>query len=107
MAAWHEVVSAVPGSTITQGAAERYCASGFVDFAAMPGVDEYTLDTPGGWARVDADGDVDVTGRLIGGCLETVSHLAGTPLRGRRQLRPRPRARRVDRLHGIGPVGRR
>ncbi|MDM8084359.1 LD-carboxypeptidase [Cellulomonas cellasea] len=79
MAAWHEVVRAASGSAITQGAAERYRASGFDDFAAMPNVDEYTLDTPGGWTRVDADGDVDVTGRLIGGCLETVSHLAGTP----------------------------
>ncbi len=79
MAPWHEVVRAAPGSTITQGASERHRSAGFDDFAAHPDIDEYALDTPGGWTRLDASGAVEATGRLIGGCLETVSHLAGTP----------------------------
>jgi muramoyltetrapeptide carboxypeptidase len=33
----------------------------------------------GAWVRLDGDGAVDVTGRLVGGCVETVRHLVGTP----------------------------
>jgi muramoyltetrapeptide carboxypeptidase len=32
----------------------------------------------GGWVRLDGDGPADVTGRLVGGCIEAVRHLAGT-----------------------------
>ena len=32
----------------------------------------------GAW-QVDGDGSLDVSGRLIGGCIETIGHLAGTP----------------------------
>lgn len=76
---WTDVVTTAPGATITQGAAERYRAQGFDDYAQHPDVDAFTLDTPGGWTRVDDDDPVEVSGRLVGGCLETVSHLAGTP----------------------------
>jgi muramoyltetrapeptide carboxypeptidase LdcA involved in peptidoglycan recycling len=33
----------------------------------------------GAWVRLDGEGAVDVRGRLIGGCIEAVRHLAGTP----------------------------
>ncbi|MFS0705305.1 S66 peptidase family protein [Cellulomonas sp. 179-A 9B4 NHS] len=79
MLAWHEVAAAPAGAVLVQGAAPAYRADGFDDWATDPGVDELDLGTPGGWTRVDGDGDVDVTGRLVGGCLETVTHLAGTP----------------------------
>lgn len=79
MIAWTDVVSAPAGATLTQGAAEAYRSDGFDDWTAHPEVDRFTLDTPGGWTRIDAEGDVHVRGRLVGGCLETVSHLAGTP----------------------------
>jgi muramoyltetrapeptide carboxypeptidase len=36
-------------------------------------------DSDGAWNRLDGDGTVDVTGRLVGGCIETVRHLVGTP----------------------------
>jgi muramoyltetrapeptide carboxypeptidase len=32
-----------------------------------------------GWARLDSCGQVRAAGRLIGGCIETLRHLAGTP----------------------------
>lgn len=76
---WTDVVTAEPGTTLTQGAAERYRAGGHDDWVLDPTASEYTLDTPGGWTRIDATGDVEVSGRLIGGCLETVTHLVGTP----------------------------
>ncbi len=33
----------------------------------------------GRWVRLDGGGPADVTGRLVGGCIEAVRHLAGTP----------------------------
>ncbi len=77
--AWTEVVAAAPGATLVQGAAHAWRSGPHVDYVERPDVDEYALDAPGGWLRVDGTGDVDVTGRLVGGCLETVTHLAGTP----------------------------
>ena len=69
-----------PGTTVTQGAARQYRSAGFDDYEQSPTVAEYTLDAPGGWRLLDEDaGDVIVEGRLIGGCLETVANLAGTP----------------------------
>ncbi|AOR34430.1 hypothetical protein BFF78_28285 [Streptomyces fodineus] len=40
---------------------------------------DLTLDAEGAWSRLDGDADVDVEGRLIGGCIETIGHLAGAP----------------------------
>lgn len=76
---WLDVAALPTGETFTQRPAERYRAEGYDDYAAHPTIDELTLDTPGGWVRLDRDDDVDVTGRLIGGCIETVSNLTGTP----------------------------
>lgn len=49
---WPYVVAFAPGASFTQG---------------------------GRWIRLDRGGGADVTGRLVGGCIETVRHLAGTP----------------------------
>ena len=38
----------------------------------------HPLDAPGTWARLDGSGDVSVSRRLIGGCIETLSNLTGT-----------------------------
>jgi muramoyltetrapeptide carboxypeptidase LdcA involved in peptidoglycan recycling len=40
-------------------------------------VSEYTLDEPGGWELLDGT-ELDVRGRVIGGCTETIATLAGT-----------------------------
>jgi muramoyltetrapeptide carboxypeptidase len=48
------------------------------DFTGDPGFSEWTLDAPGTWSTLDG-ASVDATGRLVGGCLETLAHLAGTP----------------------------
>lgn len=52
----------------------------WLDVAALPAGAAFAQSPPeaGGWARLDGDGPVQVTGRLIGGCIETVRHLAGT-----------------------------
>jgi muramoyltetrapeptide carboxypeptidase len=49
---WPDIIAFGPGASFTQG---------------------------GRWVRLDGDGPADVTGRLVGGCIEAVRHLAGTP----------------------------
>lgn len=72
---WADV--AMSDSVVSQRSPGRF-RNGFVDYARYPGVDRYRLDEPGGW-QVLGGGDVEVTGRLIGGCVEVLSPLAGTP----------------------------
>lgn len=77
---WLDVVTRPAGEPFTQGASTHHRALGHDDWQHDPTVDRYTLDTPGSWRLLDPGaGDVHVTGRLIGGCVETVSVLAGTP----------------------------
>ncbi|MEV0743938.1 S66 peptidase family protein [Streptomyces sp. NPDC050273] len=75
---WLDIAAAPQGHPFTQSPPHRHRASGWDDYRARPEVSEYTLDTPGTWTRLDADGDVEVEGRLIGGCIETLCNLTGT-----------------------------
>ncbi len=79
LVSWLDVVAAPPGHRFTQIPPERHRATGRDDYAEHPDVSTFTLDTPGRWTRLDGNGDVDVEGRLIGGCVEILSNLAGTP----------------------------
>jgi muramoyltetrapeptide carboxypeptidase LdcA involved in peptidoglycan recycling len=74
---WLDIVTAGPGDLLVQDSPGRY-REGFVDYRDHPGASEFALDVPGRWTRLDAAGDLDVAGRLIGGCVETIRHLAGT-----------------------------
>ncbi|CAM3442376.1 S66 family peptidase [Isoptericola cucumis] len=80
---WWEVASAGQGAELVQRSPRRHRSSGWDDYEEHPDVSTWTLDAPGSWVRLDAHADpdepVDVAGRLIGGCLETVAPLAGTP----------------------------
>ncbi|MFJ6983932.1 MULTISPECIES: S66 peptidase family protein [unclassified Streptomyces] len=76
---WLDIAAAPRGHRFAQTPPNRYRATGWDDYRAQPEVCEYTLDTPGRWTRLDADGDVEVEGRLIGGCIETLCNLTGTP----------------------------
>ncbi|WP_049562834.1 S66 family peptidase [Nonomuraea sp. SBT364] len=76
---WLDIVTMPPGATFTQTPPGRYRAQGRDDWQNAPEVDELTLDTPGRWTRLDGDGDVRAEGRLIGGCVEMLCNLAGTP----------------------------
>ncbi|MFE7455192.1 S66 family peptidase [Streptomyces griseus] len=79
LVSWLDVVAAPSGHRFTQIPPGRHRATGYDDYAEHPGVRTFTLDTPGRWTRLDGDGDVDVEGRLIGGCVEMLSNLTGTP----------------------------
>ena len=75
---WLDVATSPAGSTLVQGASSRHRSQGIDRWEDDPGVSEPTFDTDTRWA-VLGGGSVDATGRLLGGCLETVSVLAGTP----------------------------
>lgn len=79
LVSWLDIVTAPPGHRFTQLPPERHRATGYDDYAEHPDVRTFTLDTPGRWTRLDGEGDVDVEGRLIGGCTEMLSNLTGTP----------------------------
>ena len=51
----------------------------WLDVVALPAGASFTQSGEGAWVRLDSDSAADVTGRLIGGCIETVRHLVGTP----------------------------
>ncbi|MET9082136.1 S66 peptidase family protein [Streptomyces sp. NPDC004237] len=76
---WLDVVAAPQGRPFTQSPPGRYRATGRDDWIGDPGVRDLTLDTEGAWTRLDGAGEVDVAGRLVGGCVETLANLAGTP----------------------------
>ena len=75
---WLDIAAAAPGATLRQDSPGRYRAEGFDSYQDHPEVTEFTLDTPGRWTRLDSADAVEVTGRLIGGCVETVCHVSGT-----------------------------
>lgn len=80
LSSWLDVVELGRGGTFTQAASTRHRRDGRDDWTLEPSVTEPTFDTSGTWSLLDPTvGNVHVTGRLIGGCLETVSALAGTP----------------------------
>lgn len=72
---WVELAGAT--GEVAQRSPGRF-RDGWDDYAGNPEVAAMTLDRTGGWS-VLGGGDLDVSGRVIGGCLEVVAPLAGTP----------------------------
>lgn len=76
---WLDVVTLSTGGSLIQGPATRHRRSRADSWQDDPTISEYTLDTAGSWSLLDpGPGEVRASGRLIGGCIETVSILAGT-----------------------------
>lgn len=78
LAHWLDAVTVPPGGTLAQGASTQHRAHGHDDWAADPTSRERTWDSKGRW-QVLGGGPARGAGRLVGGCIETVSVLAGTP----------------------------
>lgn len=73
---WTDLVSG--SGPFTQRSPGRARVGSWDDYAARPATDTLSLDRDSRW-EVVGGGAVDVTGRLVGGCLEIVSLLAATP----------------------------
>jgi len=78
LAHWLDAVTLPAGQSLLQGASRQHRAHGHDRWEDDPTFTERTWDGSGGW-QVLHDGPVRASGRLIGGCIETVSILAGTP----------------------------
>ncbi|WP_426243925.1 S66 family peptidase [Nocardioides sp. LHG3406-4] len=73
---WTDVATA--SGPITQHATGVFGGNGYGDWEVDPADHAYRLDGEGTW-EVHGGGGLDVTGRLVGGCIETASNLTGTP----------------------------
>ncbi len=73
---WTDVASGA--GPFTQTSPGRYRGSGWDDYVSEPAVCRWTLESTGTW-RVLGGGSAEFSGRLIGGCLETVGPVAATP----------------------------
>jgi muramoyltetrapeptide carboxypeptidase LdcA involved in peptidoglycan recycling len=73
---WDQLAAAT--GPVTQSSPGRFRTGGFYDYEGDPGVSTMVLDAEGTWELVGGGG-ADVSGRLVGGCIETVAPLAGTP----------------------------
>ena len=76
LAHWTQVAGAT--GPVTQRETGVHQAGGFDDWEKDPSPTAYRVAGQGAW-EVAGDDEVEVSGRLIGGCLETIHHLAGTP----------------------------
>lgn len=74
---WLDVATS-DGGELTQTAATHRRASGWDDYVADPEVDRMTLTEPTRWALLEGDA-ASFSGPLVGGCLEVLSPLGGTP----------------------------
>jgi muramoyltetrapeptide carboxypeptidase len=72
-----EVLFAPPGATIEQRASSRWQKKS-KRWQEHPSA-TYELAEPTRWWTLDGRSRVEAEGRLIGGCLDTLLHLAGTP----------------------------
>lgn len=73
---WLDVATSEGG--LTQAAATHRRADGWDDYVGDPGVDEMALTEPTQWSLLEG-GSASFAGPLIGGCIEVLSPLAGTP----------------------------
>lgn len=76
LAHWTEVAGAA--GPITQRQSGVFRTGGFDDWEKDPSPTAYRLEGRGAW-EVPSGDEIEVSGRLIGGCIETIHHLAGTP----------------------------
>lgn len=76
-ARWIDVLQTKDGGQITQSSSTHYQS------AWKPESPGFNLDTPSRWKQLghseDADTAVSFSGRLIGGCIDTITSLIGTP----------------------------
>jgi muramoyltetrapeptide carboxypeptidase LdcA involved in peptidoglycan recycling len=77
---WADAASLPAGATFTQTASPLRRQPGWDDYRGHPGVDTMTLDLPARWRGLRSEDEAaSFTGRLVGGCVECLAALVGTP----------------------------
>ena len=75
---WQTILGGVQGDSFTDNALDRF-ASKWPDYCADPEILSFPVDTPTTWKVLGPEREIEVEGRLIGGCNEIVSRLVGSP----------------------------
>lgn len=75
---WQTILGGVRGDSFTDNAIDEF-ASKWPDYRSDPAVLSFPLDTPTTWKVLGPEREIEVEGRLVGGCNEIVSRLVGTP----------------------------
>ena len=82
LASWHDVMTLPAGRTFTQHPAPRYQIDEY-DWRMQPHVRTFNCTETANWKclehELDEGYEVTVSGRLLGGCLDVISMLPGTP----------------------------
>lgn len=76
---WLDLATLAPRSAFIQSSPGVHRVGTWDDWTAHPDVTEHEFNGTGAWVRLDGAGEVNITGRMIGGCIETMCNLAGTP----------------------------
>ena len=71
-------VLATPAGGSFEQQQSSHWQSKWTDFALDPAT-TYRLTEPTRWWPLDGQAEVDIGGRLLGGCVDTLMHIAGTP----------------------------
>lgn len=88
---WIDIAALPTGTSFRQASPGVYRVNDWDDWENRPEIAEQTWNGTGTWERLDNGQDkVSVTGRLIGGCIETLANLAGTPYLNTETLRTDP-----------------
>lgn len=89
---WIDIASLPAGSIFKQSSPGVHRVNDWDDWENKPEVTEQAWNGTGVWERLDQGQEpVSVTGRLIGGCIETLANLAGTSYLNIKALREGPR----------------
>jgi muramoyltetrapeptide carboxypeptidase len=75
---WTDVAALPEGASFTQASAPHRRSREWGDWVDEPLTRDAAYDAPTRWRSLHGDAPVHIRGRLIGGCLETVSLLAGS-----------------------------
>ncbi|MEO7449017.1 MAG: LD-carboxypeptidase, partial [Humibacillus sp.] len=76
---WVDVASTPAGGEVAQRSPGAFRTQGHDDYAGDPTVSDYSLDGRGSWVRLDPGHEQEsatFSGRLVAGCVETLSFLA-------------------------------
>jgi muramoyltetrapeptide carboxypeptidase len=76
---WLEAATSPAGAVLHQEPSGRRQSPHRTSFADKPAITDWELETGDGWTLLDGSEELNASGRLIGGCLETLAMLPGTP----------------------------
>jgi muramoyltetrapeptide carboxypeptidase LdcA involved in peptidoglycan recycling len=75
---WLDVVAADAASTIEQGPSPFYMGRRYHDYREFPEIRDWNPEQRGSWKVLGDAQHVTASGRLIGGCVETLAQLAAS-----------------------------